>query len=108
MKALNTMKFVSNTIEDLSRYKYKIESSESYEKAKEAARQMLGYIDCMITFNNTMICSENNDFTGDFCEVLDEWIVHVYQALINKAIETNQDHELILKLLKKRDEVAGM
>ena len=104
MKALNTMKFVNNATIELTKYEARLTSSTTYESAKNTARQMLGYIDCLITFTNTMLCLENNDFTGEFCEVIDEWTSHVYQLLTNKAIETKQDHDTVMKLLQKRDE----
>lgn len=107
MKALHTMRFVSAAIEKLVEYKQAIADAETYEAAKPIAKQMLGYIDCLITFNNTMICMENNDFTGEFGEVIDDWYAGVYQAMINKAVETKQDHDLIWKLLCKRDEIQG-
>lgn len=105
MKALNTMMFVSNTIEELTKYGKAVSEAETYEGAKSIARQMLGYIDCMITFNNTMICMENNDFTGEFDDVITEWHRKVYQLLVSKADETKQDRDLIWKLLVKRDEI---
>lgn len=107
MKALNTMQFVNNAVKDLTQYEGRIEAAETYENAKNIARQMFGFIDCMITFNNTMICTENNDFTGEFGEVIDDWTSHVYQLLVNKAIETKQSDETVWRLLKKRDEIAG-
>lgn len=107
MKALHTLRFVNNATVELTKYENRITSSETYEKAKDAARQMLGYIDCLITFNNTMICVENNDFTGDFDEVINDWTVRVYQLLIDKAVETKQDHDVVWTLLRKRDEFAN-
>ena len=67
---------------------------------------MRGYIDCMFTFLNTMLCMENNDFTGEFNDVLDDWMAALYQTLADKAIETKQDSETIHKLLCMRDEHA--
>lgn len=107
MKSLNTMKFVANTIKELKEYEEVLNKAETYEEAANIARKMIGYIDCMITFNNTMICMENNDFTGEFDEVITEAHAHVYQLLVNKAEKTNQDKDLIWKLLKRRDEVAA-
>ena len=104
MKALNTMKFVTNATVELTKYQNAIREAETYDIARNAAYQMRGYIDCMITFLNTMICMENNDFTGDFGDVLDDWMVTLYQTLADKAIETKQDGETIHKLLCMRDE----
>lgn len=104
MKALNTMKFISNAIENLTGYKAAIEAAETYEDAKNVARKMMGYIDCLETVTNTMICEENNDFTPDLCDVLEGWMHKMYQALICKAEETHQPHDTIFTLCQTRDE----
>lgn len=104
MKALNTMMFVSNAVEELTEYKTKIAAAETYEDAKNTARWMMGYIDCLVTFLNTMICKENNDFTAELDDVLNDWMAKMYQAIADKAIETDQPHDVVLKLLQKRDE----
>lgn len=103
MKALNTMKYVSNMIETLTEYKARIEKAETYEAAKRTAHKMFGYIDCMTTFLNTMICTENNDFTAELDEVIDDWTAKTYQAMIDKAAETRQSNDLILQLCGARD-----
>lgn len=108
MKALNTMKFVSNAIEELTKYNEAVASAETFEDAKNKARVMMGYIDGLTTFLNTMICMENNDFTGEFGEVLDGWMHKMYQSLVNKADETKQGHDVMWKLLEKRDEYQMM
>ena len=107
MKPLNTMKYVASMTEEIASYKAAIKAAETYEAAKGVARQMLGYIDCAITFLNTMICMENNDFTVEFDEVIEGWQVAMYQLLIDKALETKQSHEVIWKLCQKRDECAA-
>ena len=104
MKALNTMMFVSNAVQELTEYKTKIAAAETYEDAKNTARGMMGYIDCLVTFLNTMICKENNDFTAELDDVLNDWMAKMYQAIADKAIETDQPHDVVLKLLQKRDE----
>ena len=104
MKALHTLRFVTEATKTLTNYQNLIANAEDFSKARSAARQMLGYIDCLITFNNTMICFENNDFTGELGEVIDDWIASVYDTLANKAIETKQDSDTVAKLLSKRDE----
>lgn len=108
MKALNTMKFVSNAIEDLTEYKNAIAAAETFEDAKNRARKMMGYINCLITFSNTMICVENNGFTADFSDVCNGWMHKMYQELIRKADETEQDHDTMWKLLNKRDEYPAI
>ena len=57
----------------------------------------------MISFNNTLICKENNGLTSDLDEQLVEWHASVYGTLADKAITTEQDSDLIAKLLKERD-----
>lgn len=47
MKALNTMKFVSNAIEELAEYKAVIAAAETFEDAKNKARMMMGYINSL-------------------------------------------------------------
>ena len=108
MKSLNAMKFVSNAIEELTKYNAAIDAAETFDAAKNIARKMMGYIDGLTTFLNTMICFENNDFTGEFGEVLEGWMHKTYQALVNKAIETKQGHDVEWKLLTKRDEYEMM
>ena len=104
MKALNIMKFVSNAIEELTKYNEAVTTAETFEDAKNVARKMMGYIDELTTFLNTMICVENNDFTGEFGEVLDGWMHKMYQSLVNKARDTKQGNDVMWTLLKKRDE----
>ena len=108
MKALNTMKFVSNAIEELTKYNEAVAAAETFEDAKNVARKMMGYIDGLTTFLNTMICAENNDFTGEFGEVLDGWMHKMYQSLVNKADEAKQGHDVMWKRLEKRDEYQVM
>lgn len=105
MKALNTMKFISNAVTELNVFKELIATTETYEKAKEKTSAMFGYIDCLTTFLNTMICEENNDFTAEFDEVIEEWQRTAYQALIDKAIETNQNMNVTVVLCRKRDAI---
>lgn len=108
MKALNTMKFMSNAIESLTEYKTAIATAETFEDAKNVARKMIGYIDCLITFTNTMICMENNEFTWGFSDLLDGWMHKMYQELINKATATSQNHDTVQGLLCKRDKYPMM
>jgi hypothetical protein len=105
---LNTMKFVSNAIEELTKYNEAIAAAETFENALNVARKMMGYLDGLTTFLNTMIYAENNDFTGEFGEVLDGWMHKMYQSLVNKATESNQDKDVVWKLLVKRDEYTAM
>lgn len=106
MKQLNTMKFVTNMTEEVAGYKAAIKAAETYDEARNKAYKMRGYIDCAVTFLNTMICKENNGFTAELDEVLNGWTADMYQALASKATETQQPVELIGKLLRARDEYS--
>jgi len=107
MKAMNTMMYVSNLIENLTEYRAKIECAESYEEAKRYGSRMLGFIDGAHTVTNTMICMENNDFTAEMDDVLASWEARIYEALGKKAIEFKQDSELIIKAFSLRDEILA-
>lgn len=98
MEQLNTIKFISNAVEKLTEYKNHIKNAENYEKARSKANAMMGYIDCLLTFNNTMPCMENSGFTEDFDDLMRCWHEKTCQALIDKAISTEQKPELIYDL----------
>ena len=104
MKPLNTIMYISNAAEELTEYKAKIVRAADYAEAKRIGNMALGYINCMITFLNTMICKENNDLTGELDEAISSWRKSIFQAVIDKADETKQPNEVIWVLLKKRDE----
>ena len=103
MKALNNLKFIANASQDIEQYKIKIEKVDSYDRAKAIGNAALGYINCMITYLNTMIDKENNDFTGDLDEVIIEWRSSIYQKVIDKADEMNQGSDEIFRLCEARD-----
>ena len=103
MKKLNTMMLINNMIVNLCDYKASIKSAETYEDAKRIGSRMVGYLDGAYTVLNTLICEENNALTDELDEVLTGWEAEIYQTLADKAIETEQDKELILKLLQQRD-----
>ena len=103
MKALNNIQFLVNASEEMTSYKARIRAAEDYDSAKHIAYQALGFLNCMITYLNTMICFENNDFTGDLDETIDRWRKEVFQALIDMAADTKQPQEIIWKLCRRRD-----
>lgn len=103
MKALNNIKFLTEATTQFNAYLNVIDESESYEHASTAGKYAFGFIDCMIVYLNSMLAAENNDFTEQLDCVLDDWRASVYQHIADKAIETNQNTDLILDLLKKRD-----
>lgn len=107
MKAMNTMMYVSNLIEQLTEYRSKIANAKDYDEAKRNASRMLGFIDGAHTVTNTMICMENNDFTAEMDDVLASWEARVYEALGKKAIEFKQDRDLIMKAFSLRDEILA-
>lgn len=104
MKEINVIKFVSNASEELTKYSAEISNAPSYECARQIGNRMLGFIDCMITLSNGMICKENNGITGMLDEVEQEWIAKAYQAMIDKASELDIDSKIIWNLMEKRDE----
>ena len=104
MKALINLKFIANAAQEIEQYKVCIEKADEYDKAKRIGNMALGYINCMITYLNTMIDKENNEFTGDLDEVIIEWRSSIYQKVIDKADETNQGSAEIFKLCEARDE----
>ena len=104
MKSLNIMQFVSDVSETLTEYRLKIDKASTLDEAKKPARLALGYIDCMITLSNCMICSENNEITPLLDEVEQSWTRKIWQALINVADRTGEGSDTIMKLCQKRDE----
>lgn len=107
MKALNNMKFVTESLTGLSGWIEAIDDAKNFEKAKEKAAA-LGYIDCMITYLNCMIDKENNEFTTELDEILDTWTARVYQHIADKAVMTDQTADAVVALLKKRDSYMYM
>ena len=104
MKNVNIMKFVANASEDLAEYKIEISKAETYDAVKRIGTMALGYVNCMITFSNGLICLENNDITGMLDDVEQEWIAKIYQAVIDRAVELDVDADTIFRLCQKRDE----
>lgn len=107
MKALNNVKFLCEATTTFNEWVEAIDKSETYEDARRPGCAALGFIDCMTVYLNTMIAMENNGFVAELDEVLEDWTASVYQHMADKAIETNQPHEVIMKLLKRRDEANG-
>lgn len=104
MKALNNIQFVSDATTNFNQWINAITQAETYDKAVRKGEGALGFIDCMTTYLNCMICWDNNDFTGDLGDLLDNMTASVYQHVADKARETNQPNDVIMKLLEKRDE----
>ena len=106
MKPLSTMQFLVNMTEDINDLQQEIRTAETYEDAKRYANRMVGYIGCATTFLNTMICPENNCFTEEFDNVLNEWERILYSLLADKAIQTNQSPDTIAELIRAEREMA--
>lgn len=107
MQALNNIKFISEATTEFDKWINAINSANTFEKAKRKAEGALGFVDCLTTYLNCMVCTENNDFTGELGELLDSMTARVYQAAANKAMETKQPCETIMRLLKRRDEYSN-
>lgn len=103
MKALNNMKFVAEASVKLNYWIGEIEAADDFADAKKNEAAAIGYIDCMITYLNCMIDTENNDFTESLDELLDEWSAEVYQKLANMAIKCGQPSDVVAAILKERD-----
>jgi hypothetical protein len=103
MKGINTTKFLMNARDEFTGILAGVKSAEDFEAAKSKGSMAVGFCDCMIVFLNTMICQENNDFTGDLDEVLDEWMAELYQCMADKAKATGQPDVVMFRYLNQRD-----
>ena len=103
MKELNNIKYIAKAAVHIAQYEDYIATAESYEAAKLKASEAFGFVNCMTLYTNTMVATENNDFTGELSDVLDGWMANIYEALAEKAGSTDQPQEVILNLLKHRD-----
>ena len=104
MKALNNIKFITESAKEIEKFKSAIETAENYSKAKKIGNMALGHINCMITYLNCMIDKENNDFSEQLDEQIESWSESIYQQMASKAIVCGESTEEVLKCLKKRDE----
>ncbi len=104
MKSLNPIRFLSSVVENLTLYRAEIETAEDYECAKAVGEGMLGYIHGLNTTLSAMPGEEDREFTEGVVRVLAKWQVRAYQALVDKARETQQPEDTVQKLLRLRDE----
>lgn len=104
MRALNNIKFITESAKEIEKFKSIIGTAENYSEAKKIGNMALGHINCMITYLNCMIDWENNDFTEQLDELIESWTASIYQEMANKAVTSGEDAEVVLKCLKKRDE----
>lgn len=103
MKQLNTTKYIVESTKAINKWFDYIDEAETYDKAKKAGNSAIGYIDSMVTFLNCMVDKENNDFTAELDDVIEDWLVELYQKMADKAIEVNEPTEKVVELLEKRD-----
>ena len=101
MKSPKSLLFIHEATVKLIDYESAIETSDTYEKAKSIAHKALGFIDCLVIYNNLLICSENNGFTEEFDELLEELTARVYRSMADAAIRHDEPYEVIHKLITK-------
>lgn len=106
MKALNNLKFIANLTIKVEEYKDRILNAENLEKARAAACALNGFLNCTTTYLNTMIDTENNDFTDELDALIDEWRASMFGTMADKAIELKADPAYIGRLIKRRDEIT--
>lgn len=104
MKGLNIFKMIKEATVQVEGYKADIKNAETYEDAKKVGLQAIGYVNCLITMSNTMICTENNGITQQLDSIENQFLAEIFDAMANKANETKQPTELVFKLYNKRDE----
>lgn len=105
MKKLNTVKFIAEATRGFDSWVKSIDGAEDLEEARKRGNAAIGYIDCMTVFLNTMIDKENNDFTEELDEMLEEWTVKVYNHMADKAHSCG-DMEAFTKYAKQAREHA--
>ena len=72
MKEINTMELIVSAGQEVGKYKELINNAETEEKVKAVGNAALGFLNGMNVVINSMISFENNEFTGDFGEWVDE------------------------------------
>ena len=72
MKEINIMELIASAGQEVGNYKEWINKAETEERVKAVGNTALGFLNGMNVVINSMICFENNDFTGDFGEWVDE------------------------------------
>lgn len=87
MKKINNMDLVASAAVEIDNYKKWIKEAEVEEKAKAAGNAALGFLYGMNVTINAMICTENNEFTGDFGEWTDEQERVIKQLVKQKCID---------------------
>lgn len=86
MKKINNIDLTVSAGRELENYKGWIDKAETIERTKAVGNAALGFINGMNMTVNAMICTENNEFTGDFGEWLDEQKELVMIAVKQKCL----------------------
>lgn len=107
MKALNNIKFICEATTTFNSWVDRIDSAVDYEEARRFGSAAIGFADCMIVYLNAMVSTENNDFTAELDEMIEAWQYTVYQHMASKAIETRQDSNTVIAMLRMRDAHAA-
>ena len=107
MKALNNIKFICEATTTFNSWVDRIDSAADYEEARRVGSAAIGFTDCMTVYLNAMVSTENNDFTAELDEMIEAWQRTVYQHMASKAIETHQDHNTVIAMLRMRDAHAA-
>lgn len=107
MKALNNIKFICEATTTFNSWVDRIDSAVDYEEARRFGSAAIGFADCMTVYLNAMVSTENNDFTAELDETIEAWQYTVYQHMASKAIETRQDNNTVIAMLRMRDAHAA-
>ncbi len=87
MRKINNTDLVAGSEVEIANYKKWINEAETEERAKAAGNAALGFLNGINITINAMICTENNDFTGDFGEWVDGQERATKQYVKQKCIE---------------------
>ena len=107
MKALNSIKFICDATTTFNSWVDRIDSAVDYEDARRFGSAAVGFADCMTVYLNAMVDKDNNDFTAELDDVLESWQAAIYQHMASKAVETHQDNNTVLAMIRMRDEHAA-
>ena len=87
MKQINNMDLVASASQEIANYKKWINEADTDTRVKAVGNAALGFINGMNVVVNSMLSFENNDFTGDFGEWLDEQEKTIKQYVKQQCIE---------------------
>lgn len=107
MKALNNIKFICDATTTFNSWVNRIDTASDYDEARRFGSAAIGFVDCMTVYLNAMVDKDNNDFTAELDDMLESWQAAIYQHMASKAIETHQDSNTIISMLRMRDAHAA-